>query len=190
MNEQQEQLAKILGNNQNNGAVPRFAMNNNPMQQMQMQQTRQSPYYIGNNNNNNMLLQNTPFDNYMGAYPQQQSQQQPQNYFLKSRPVSSKEEARVSQIDLDGSMWVFTDPTHKSIYTKQIQNDGSSAFKIYVQQEEEENIYGNDYVTKNDLAKTVEYIMSLIPAQQAVNAAPQTAPTEEPKNDKTASLNF
>lgn len=185
MNEQQEQLAKILGSNQNNGNVPRFAMNNNPMQQIQMQQGRQTPYYVSNNNS--ALLQNTPFDNYMGTY---QQQQQPQNHFFKCRPVSSKEEARACQIDLDGSLWIFTDPTHQQIYTKQIQTDGSAVFKTYVYQEEQENTYGDDYVTKNDLARTVEYIMSLIPAQQITNAVPQTVPTEEPKNDKTASLNF
>ena len=184
MNEQQE-LAKILGNNQNNGNVPRFAMNNNPMQQMQMQQGRQPPYYVGNNNST--LLQNTPFDNYMGVY---QQQQQPQNHFFKCRPVSSKEEARACQIDLDGSLWIFTDPTHQRIYTKQIQTDGSAAFKTYVYQEEQENTYGDDYVTKNDLARTVEYIMSLIPAQQMTNTISQAAPIEENKPEKNASMDF
>ena len=95
--------------------------------------------------------------------PYQQSQIS--NSFFKCRPVSSKEEARACQIDLDGSLWVFTDQAHNKIYTKQIQNDGSCAFKTYIYQEENENNYGDEYVTKNDLAKTVEYIISLLPAQ-------------------------
>ena len=53
------------------------------------------------------------------------------NQFLKCRPVSSKEEARAYQIDLDGSLWVFTDIGNEKIYTKQVNNDGTATFKTY-----------------------------------------------------------
>ena len=72
-----------------------------------------------------------------GGNQQQQPQQFNYNQFLKCRPVSSKEEAKASQIDLDGTLWVFTDVGNKSIYTKQINNDGTASFKIYEEVQEE-----------------------------------------------------
>lgn len=80
--------------------------------------------------NNNMLLNGTPYSNYMGNRVEV-SQTQLSNQYLKCRPVSSKEEARAYQIDLDGSLWVFTDIGNGKIYTKQINNDGTAAFKTY-----------------------------------------------------------
>lgn len=178
MNEQ-DRLAAILGNNQgNNGVIPRLAVNNN---QMQIPQQRQQTPYQGNNMNG--LLQNTPFENYMGYNNNGSQGFHNSNYFFKGRPVSSKEEARVAQIDLDGSLWVFMDVSHGRIYTKQILNDASSDFRTYVLQQEEDDA-GNEYVTKNDLSKVVQYFQSLIPA-----AAAQVPAQEPPKSDK-APLNF
>ena len=68
----------------------------------------QTPYNI---NNNSMLMNNTPYENYMGR------PMQPTNQFLKCRPVSSKEEAMAFQIDLDGSLWVFPCISGGRIYT-------------------------------------------------------------------------
>lgn len=87
------------------------------------QNTGQQPHY-GNNN----LITNTPYNNYMGQMVQQNSL----NQFLKCRPVASKDEARACQIDLDGSLWVFTDVGNGKIYTKQINNDGTATFKTYI----------------------------------------------------------
>ena len=102
----------------------------------QQQQTPiQFPY-----GNNNMLLSNAPYDNYMGRM--NGSQNLLSNQFLKCRPVSSKDEARAYQIDLDGSLWVFTDVGNGKIYTKQINNDGTATFKTYVFTEDE-NPYSN-----------------------------------------------
>lgn len=84
--------------------------------------------------NNNMLLSNTPYDNYMGRA---NSQNLLANQFLKCRPVSSKDEARAYQIDLDGSLWVFTDVGNGKIYTKQVNNDGTATFKTYAFAEDE-----------------------------------------------------
>ena len=50
---------------------------------------------------------------------------------LKGRPVSSVEEARVAQIDLDGSMFFFPDFGNNKIYTKRINPDGTASFGIY-----------------------------------------------------------
>jgi hypothetical protein len=42
----------------------------------------------------------------------------PQTNYIKGRPVVSIDEARASQIDLDGSLYVFPDLGNKKIYTK------------------------------------------------------------------------
>lgn len=120
-----------------------------------------------------------------------QQQQQPQ--FLKCRPVTSIEEARAAQIDLDGSLWVFTDTAHGKIYTKQIRNDGTSAFGIYAYTEEQPTINGyNNYVTKEELNTTVntavQYILNMLPKQQQQNA--NNAATADIKNDKATTLLF
>ena len=129
----------------------------------QQQQTPiQFPY-----GNNNMLLSNTPYDNYMGRM--NGSQNLLSNQFLKCRPVSSKDEARAYQIDLDGSLWVFTDVGNGKIYTKQINNDGTATFKTYVFTEDE-NPYSNQYVTKDEFNKVIQALMASIQPQ-----APQQA---------------
>lgn len=51
--------------------------------------------------------------------------------YLKGRPVTSVDEARVSQIDLDGSLYIFPDVNNKKIYTKQLNMDGTVAFNIF-----------------------------------------------------------
>ena len=72
---------------------------------------------------------------YNQMFPQQEMMQQQvpqQMQMIKGRPVSSLEEARASMIDLDGSMYVFTDVANKRIYTKQILLDGTAELKTYV----------------------------------------------------------
>lgn len=59
-----------------------------------------NPQYAYPNN----LIMNTPYDNFIGVKNQNFN-----NQFLKCRPVASKEQAKAAQIDLDGSLWVFTD---------------------------------------------------------------------------------
>lgn len=109
--------------------------------------------YSGNN-----LIMNTPYDNYMGR---QSMQQNLPFQYLKCRPVASKEEARACQIDLDGSLWVFTDVGNNKIYTKQINNDGTATFKTYVFTEEKENQYNSsEYVTKEELNQVVQNLMA------------------------------
>ena len=50
---------------------------------------------------------------------------------LRGRPVSSLEEARASQIDFDGSLFIFPDMANKKIYTKQINLDGTATLNVY-----------------------------------------------------------
>lgn len=91
---------------------------------------------------------------YNGMFqPNMQMQQQQQNV-IKGRPVSGIEEARAAMIDLDGSLFVFTDIANKKIYTKQIQLDGSAEVKTYklVEQPIQENkeVEKSDYVLRSE----------------------------------------
>lgn len=110
----------------------------------------------------------------VGAYPQNnypmQNNQMGTLQILKGRPVSSFDEAKASMIDLDGSLYVFTDLSNNCIYTKQILLDGSAELKTYVLQEqkqkevetkqtEEKNV---TYVLKKDFDKTVRELKKQI----------------------------
>ncbi len=96
---------------------------------------------------------------YNGMFqPNMQMRQQQQNV-IKGRPVSGIEEARAAMIDLDGSLFVFTDIANKKIYTKQIQLDGSAEVKIYrlVEQPIQENTETEqgDYVLRSEFEKAL-----------------------------------
>lgn len=73
-------------------------------------------------------------------YQVQNNQQMSAMQILKGRPVSSYDEAKASMIDLDGSLFVFTDIANNCIYTKQILLDGSAELKTYVLQEQKQGI--------------------------------------------------
>lgn len=94
---------------------------------------------------------------YNGMFqPNMQMQQQQQNVMnaIKGRPVSGIEEARAAMIDLDGSLFVFTDIANKKIYTKQIQLDGSAEVKTYklIEQpmQETKEVEQSDYVLHSE----------------------------------------
>lgn len=113
-------------------------------------------YFNSQRPNSTLPLYVNPYNSYI-------NQQSSINQFLKCRPVSSKEEAKVAQIDLDGSLWVFPDIGNNKIYTKQINNDGTASFKTYVFTEEPQNESSNEeYVTKEQLNKTIQKILLLI----------------------------
>lgn len=93
-------------------------------------------------------------------YQTQNSQQMGAMQVLKGRPVSSFDEAKASMIDLDGSLYVFTDVANNCIYTKQILLDGSAELKTYVLQEQKQNeIKGNKggktYVSQEEFDRIV-----------------------------------
>lgn len=75
----------------------------------------------------------------------------PQTNYIKGRPVVSIDEARASQIDLDGSLYVFPDLGNKKIYTKQINMDGTASFNIFELSAPVENAPAPVYVTKTEL---------------------------------------
>ena len=104
---------------------------------------------------NNNLIMNTPYENYVTTRQIVNS-----NQYLKCRPVSSKEEARAMQIDLDGSLWVFTDIGNQKIYTKQINNDGTATFKTYVFTEDENPYNSSEFVTKDEFNKVIQTLMA------------------------------
>ena len=127
--------------------------------------SQQTPVQFPYGNNNMLLGNNVPYDNYMGNQ-RINSQELLSRQYIKCRPVSSKDEARACQIDLDGSLWVFTDVGNGKIYTKQVNNDGTATFKTYVFTEDE-NPYGStEYVTKEEFNKVIQTLAAAIhPAQ-------------------------
>lgn len=92
-------------------------------------------------------------------YPQQMNQyggnamMQPQSG-LKGRPVSSLEEARVANIDFDGSLFIFPDVANKRIYTKQINLDGTASMKVYSQVEDTPSAPA--YVTREEFDSVIK----------------------------------
>lgn len=81
---------------------------------------------------------------------------------IKGRPVSSLEEAKVAQVDLDGSISIFPDLGNKKIYTKRINADGTATLQTYsldIAPVQEESIYA----TKDEISElkaTLEEILS------------------------------
>ena len=124
-----------------------------------------------------------PYMNYMtgGAYnrPEAANFMMPQSAApagLKGRPVSSFEEARVAQIDLDGSIAIFPDLGNKKIYTKRINVDGTAALQTYSLDEKTEDA-NSDFVTKaemSELKKTLEDIV--LQLQKVQQPKTQTKP--------------
>lgn len=81
--------------------------------------------------------------------------------YLKGRPVVSLEEARAAQIDLDGSIHIFTDIGNKKIYTKQINLDGTATLNVYNLQEENP-IEQVEFVTKAEFNEEMNKMQSLL----------------------------
>lgn len=99
---------------------------------------------------------------------------------LKGRPVSSFEEARVAQIDLDGSLSIFPDLGNQKIYTKRINPDGTAAFQTYIldtQVAPSESV-AQEYVTQTEFAE----LKASLDAILAKIAEPKTAKQNPPLN--------
>lgn len=126
-----------------------------------------SPYQqqLAQNRLNQMEQQYNGVGTYQPNNYQMQNAQQmgTQMQVLKGRPVSSYDEAKASMIDLDGSLFVFTDIANNCIYTKQILLDGSAELKTYVLQEQKQNGETNEgYVLKKDFDKIVRELRKQI----------------------------
>ena len=85
--------------------------------------------------------------------------------------MSSIDEARVSPIDFDGSVFYFPDLANKRIYTKQINLDGTASILMYELKEmpiEEPPAF----VTREEFENTINQLKTLL-------VAPTTKPVEE-----------
>ena len=96
----------------------------------------------------------------MPSQPMQMETQapMPQN-FLKGRPVVSIAEARAAQIDLDGSLHIFTDIGNKKIYTKQINLDGTATLNVY---QLIEDTTSSGYITRDEFEKAIQSLRAEI----------------------------
>lgn len=126
-------------------------------------------YPINGNVQQNLAQQrmNNLQNQYNQMFPQQEmiQQQVPQQMqMIKGRPVSSLEEARASMIDLDGSMYVFTDVANKRIYTKQILLDGTAELKTYVleEQKQTQTNTNSSYVLQQDFEEAINILTEQI----------------------------
>ena len=87
---------------------------------------------------------------------------------LKGRPVSSFEEARVAQVDLDGSVSIFPDLGNKRIYTKRINIDGTATISTYALNEQPIESTSPEYATKEEISElkaTLDAIMEKLSAK-------------------------
>lgn len=116
----------------------------------------------------NQLQQNrfVQTEQYGGGYGYTPSNYQMQNVTqqtLKGRPVSSFDEAKASMIDLDGSLFVFTDIANNKIYTKQILLDGSAELKVYsLESPIKQKQTNEDYVLRKDFESVVNELLQKI----------------------------
>ena len=101
----------------------------------------------------------------------------PQNY-LKCRPVSSIDEVKAAQIDLDGSLFVFPDIANQKIYTKQINPDGTAALNTYSLSKEAPTS-APQYVKREELEAAFAAFRSTLP-QTELKAEP-VPPAAKPK---------
>ena len=116
----------------------------------------------------NQLQQNrfVQTEQYGGGYGYTPNNYQMQNVTqqtLKGRPVSSFDEAKASMIDLDGSLFVFTDVANNKIYTKQILLDGSAELKIYsLESPIKQKQINEDYVLRKDFESVINELLQKI----------------------------
>lgn len=96
---------------------------------------------------------------------------------IKGRFVSSLDEARASQIDFDGSMFVFPDVANKRIYTKQINLDGTASLNTYVY--ENNPTTPGDFVTRAEFVSALEEIRSIMERGNNVESAKHVVPTAD-----------
>lgn len=128
--------------------------------------------------NNNMYTAQFPYYSpYGGAIQNRQdipSYLPPQPIapaLIKGRPVTSLEEARVAQIDLDGSIFIFPDYGNKKIYTKKINADGTASLSSYCLEEptaEEEQ----KYITKKEFIEFQKELQRLLKPAAAAEEKP------------------
>lgn len=147
-------------------------------------------YYQNTNPYGNQYQQRFPaIESIPGSYPMT-----PQGTYLKGRPVASIEEARAALIDLDGSLYVFTDIGNKKIYTKQINLDGTATLNTYSLVVEDPTTNANlEYVTKiefNQALNSIQNMFNNLTLTQPPLQQPQQQPPKEEEVKKTTLNNF
>lgn len=95
---------------------------------------------------------------------------------LKGRPVSSFDEARVSIIDFDGSVFYFPDLANGKIYTKQINIDGTATTNVY-------SLTETPVEPQNRISNSGEYV-SKVEFEQAMNQLQNAILSLAPKVDQ------
>lgn len=74
------------------------------------------------------------------------------------------------QIDLDGSLWVFTDVGNQKIYTKQINTDGTASFNTYIlAAEKKEEPSNSDFITREEFNRIIQSLITSIQNGQNQN---------------------
>ena len=98
---------------------------------------------------------------------------------LKGRPVSSLDEVRATSIDFDGSIFYFPDLANKRIYTKQINQDGTSTLNLYEFKPIQQNPPVKDYVTREEFETALQQIKSILSETKTqIKSSPQTSDIE------------
>ena len=95
---------------------------------------------------------------------------------IKGRPVASLEEARVAQIDLDGSVFFFPDLGNGKIYTKKINADGTASLNVFTLDAVPAEPVPAEYATKNELAELKATLEEMV-----AKLKPATTPAAAPK---------
>ena len=123
------------------------------------------------------------YGNYYQQPTQQASRQPIQMQGLKGRPVSSLDEVRASAVDFDGSISYFPNLANDTIYTKQINLDGTSSVRVYeLKETAAEGTPTENLVTKDEFTKTVNELLEKIQILQApAQPVAQQAPPQEYK---------
>ena len=100
--------------------------------------------------------------NYPQAFPQRYPQQQvqmPINNIVKGRVVTSIEEARAAQVDLDGTPSYFPSLGEGKIYVKYIGMDGLPVFQTFIVEQPKPQMPG---ISLESLAQRVQNIENAI----------------------------
>ena len=142
--------------------------------------TQQTPYVYGYSAPQYRMMPQVPTEGAqtpLSAQPYNAPFAPTQANYIKGRPVVSIDEARASQIDLDGSLYVFPDIGNKKIYTKQINMDGTATFNVFELSAPIEQAPTPVYVTKDEL----DTILSKFKESLIQSKNPEPAPAPKPK---------
>lgn len=125
-----------------------------------------------------------PQTNYSNYYQQQLMRNVMPQQGLKGRPVSSLDEVRATAVDFDGSISYFPSLANDTIYTKQINLDGTSSIKIYELVETPSTQAAafpamNNLVTKEEFSKTINSLLQEIAQLKEEKEQNQEKPQQE-----------